>query len=50
MSEEKISQEFKPKNVDETKNYLIKVINQNELMIKNHKKVYMILNLSTYLF
>ena len=44
MSEENISQEFRPKNVDETKNYLIKEINQNELMIKNHKKVYIILN------
>ena len=27
------------KNIDETRNYLIKEINQNELMSKKHKKV-----------
>ena len=39
MSEGNISQDFRPKNVDETRNYLIKEINRNELMSKKHKKV-----------
>ena len=39
MSEENISQEFRLKNIDETKNYFIEEINQNELMSKKHKKV-----------
>ena len=29
MSEENISQEFRLKNIDETRNYFIKEINQN---------------------
>ena len=32
MAEESISQKFRLKDIDETRNYLIKVINQNELM------------------
>ena len=43
MSEENISQEFRLKNKDETTNYLIEEITQNELMSK-HKKVYRVLN------
>ena len=43
MSEEKISQEFRLKNIDETRN-LIEEINQNELMSKKYKEVYSILN------
>ena len=39
MSEENISQEFRLKNIDETRNYLIEEINPNELMNKKHKKV-----------
>ena len=39
MSEGNISQDFRPKNIDETRNYLIKEINRNELMRKKHKKV-----------
>ena len=39
MSEENISQEFRLKNIDETRNYFIKEINQNELMSKKHKKI-----------
>ena len=39
MSEGNISQDFRPKNIDETRNYLIKEINRNELMSKKHKKV-----------
>ena len=38
MPEENISQEFRLKNVDEIRNYLIEEINQNELMSKKKKK------------
>ena len=38
MSGENISQEFRLKNMDKTRNYFIKEINQNELMSKKHKK------------
>ena len=34
MSKENISQEFRLKNIDETRNYLIKEITQNELISK----------------
>ena len=44
MSEENISQELRLKNTDETRNYFIEEINQNELMSKKHKKVYRVLN------
>ena len=44
MSEENISQEFRSKNIDEIRNYLIEKINKNELMSKNYKKVYRVLN------
>ena len=44
MAEENISQEFRLKNIDETKNYLIEEINRNELMSKKHKKICTILN------
>ena len=36
MSEENISSEFRLKNIDKTGNYLIEVINKNELMSKIH--------------
>ena len=39
MTEENISQEFRLKNIDETRNYLIEETNQNELMSKKHKRV-----------
>ena len=38
MAEENISQEFRLKNIDETRNYLIEEINQSELISKKHKK------------
>ena len=44
LSEENISQEFRLKNVDETRNYLIEEINRNELMNKKHKKFCTTLN------
>ena len=39
MAEENISQEFKSKNIDETRKYVIEEINRNELISKKHKKV-----------
>ena len=44
MVEENISQEFRLKNKDEAKNYILEEINQNDLMRKNHKKVSTALN------
>ena len=44
MPEETISQEFRFKNMDETKNYLIEEINQNELMSKENKTFYRVFN------
>ena len=38
MSEENTSHEFRLKNIDETRSYFVKEINQNELMWKKHKK------------
>ena len=50
MAEEKISQKFRLKNVDETRKYLIEEINRNELMSKKHKKVCTTLNYIEYVF
>ena len=44
MVEEDISQEFRLKNTDETRDYLIEEINRNEFMIKKHKTVCIALN------
>ena len=44
MPEENMSQEFRLKNIDETRKYLIEEINRIELISKKHKKVYRILN------
>ena len=44
MTEENISQEFRLKNIDETRNYLIKEINLNKLISKKCKKVCTVLN------
>ena len=48
MSEENISQEFRLKNIDETRNYLTEEINQNQLMSKKNKKVCAALNYSEH--
>ena len=40
ISEKKVSQEFRLKNIDETRNYLIKDIYQNELISKKYKKAF----------
>ena len=39
MSEENISNEFRLKNMGETRNYFIKKINLNKLMSKKHEKL-----------
>ena len=44
MSKERVSKEFRLKNIDETGNYLIEKINENELRSKKHEKVYVVLN------
>ena len=44
MAEENISQKFRLKIIDETRNYLIEEINRNKLMSKKHKKVCTTLN------
>ena len=44
MVQENISQEFRLKNIDETKNHFLEEINQNELISKKHKKVCTTLN------
>ena len=47
---QKWSQEFRQKNIDETRNYLTEVINRNELMSKKHKKVCTTLNYIEHFF
>ena len=44
MSAEIIIQEFRLKNINETRNYLTEEVNQNELISKKHKKVNRVLN------
>ena len=44
MAKENISQEFRLKIIDETRNYFIEEIELNELMSKKHKEVCTALN------
>ena len=44
MVEENISQEFRLKNIDKTRNYFFEEIKKNELRSRNHKKVGTIIN------
>ena len=44
IAEGNISQEFRLKNIDETRNYFLKETEQNKLMRKKQKKVYTTLN------
>ena len=39
MVEGNIRQKFRLKNIDETRNYFLEEIRQNELMSRKHKKV-----------
>ena len=48
MVEENISQKFRLKNMDETRNYFLEEIKQNELISKKHKKVCTTLNYIEY--
>ena len=50
MAEEYISQEFRLKKIDETRNYLTEEINGNEMKNKKHKKVCATLNYIEYIF
>ena len=50
MVKENISQEFKLKNIGETRDYFFKEIKHNELMRKKHKKVCTALSYIKYLF
>ena len=49
MAEENMSQEFRLKHTDETRNYLIEEINRNELMSIKHKKICTTLNYIEYI-
>ena len=44
MAEKDISQEFRFKNINETRNYFLEEIEQNELTSKKHKKICATLN------
>ena len=44
MPEENINQEFRLKKIDKIRNYLIEIINRNELMGKKYKKVCRVLD------
>ena len=44
MVDKNICQEFRLKNINETRNYFFEEIKQNELMSKRHKKVCTTLN------
>ena len=48
MAGENISQEFRLKNIDETRNYFVEEIEQNELISEKHKKVCANLNYIDY--
>ena len=50
MIEENIIQEFRIKNIDETRNYFLEEIKQNELISKKHKKVCKTLNYTEQFF
>ena len=41
MAKENASLDFRLKKIDETRNYLLEEIKQNELMSKRHKKVFL---------
>ena len=49
MPKENINQESGLKKIDEIRNHFIEEINQNELMIKKHKKVCRVLNYINHL-
>ena len=44
MCKKNMNQEFSLKKIEEIRNYLIKEINQNELISKKHKKICRVFN------
>ena len=50
MAEEIISQEFRLKNLEKRRNYLIEEIKQKKLMSRKHKNVFATLNSIEYFF
>ena len=50
MVEENIGQEFTLQNIDETRNYFLEEIKQNELMSRKHKKAFTTLNYIEHVF
>ena len=44
MAQKNVSQEFRLKSINETRNYFVEEIDQSELMSKKHKKVCATLN------
>ena len=50
MAEEIISQECTLKNIDETRNYFLEEIKQNELMSRKHEKVCTTLSYTEHFF
>ena len=44
MGKENLSQKFRLENIDETRNYFVEKIQQNELMSRKHKKACTTLN------
>ena len=44
MAEENVNQEFRLKNIDETRNYFTEEIDQNKLISNKHRKVYTTVN------
>ena len=48
MFNENIGREFRVKNIYEARNYFVDKIEQNEFMIKKHKKVFTTLNYIEY--
>ena len=44
MSEKNINQEFRLQKIEEIRTYLLRKINQNELLSKKHKNVCPVLN------
>ena len=50
MVEENISQDFRLKNTDETRNHFLEKIKQRELMSRKHKKVSTTLNYIEHFF
>ena len=49
MAEENTGQEFRPKEIDKTRNYFVEKIKQNEIISKKHKKFCKVLNYTEHL-